>query len=168
MAENPKIQSLSNDLIRRLLNTSRELPESYRSEVVNNYCVKLLTSGYGYDQTRRILMSGAKGYLAKVKRRTMDGGGYTELQRRAAQEDGGRNCLGKSNWFRDKKRNKEEVTEEQKQPGLGSKAAHGEGYEDKSSPLYRADTPGGAVEQPGLHPRLQGQSSGEDGEKYPQ
>ena len=49
MAENPKVQCLSNDLVRRLLNTKEELPVKYREEVVNSYGVKLLTSGYGYD-----------------------------------------------------------------------------------------------------------------------
>ena len=53
MAENPKVQSLSNDLVRRLLNTKEELPLTYRAEVVDKYGVKLLTSGYGRDQTMR-------------------------------------------------------------------------------------------------------------------
>ena len=47
MAENPEVQSLSNDLVRRLLNTKEDLPGKYRTKVVDNFGVKLLTSGYG-------------------------------------------------------------------------------------------------------------------------
>ena len=99
MAENPKVQSLSNDLVRRLLNTREGLPDRYRAEVLDNYGVKLLTSGYGYEQTRRIVLSGAKGYLAKVKRRTQNGG---KLQRTAKESSSWRwrkKLLGKSSWF---------------------------------------------------------------------
>ena len=74
MSENAKIQCLANDLVRRLLNTKEELPTWYRAEVVDDYGRKLLTSGYGYDQTRRILASGARGYLSKVTRLREQGG----------------------------------------------------------------------------------------------
>ena len=46
MSENSKLQCLSNDLVRRLLNTREELPASYREEVIDGYGLKLLTSGY--------------------------------------------------------------------------------------------------------------------------
>ena len=104
MAENPKVQCLSNDLVRRLLNTREGLPLKYRAEVVNSYGVKLLTSGYGYDQVRRILINGAKGYLAKVKRRTTNGG---HLHRTAAESHHVRvkkKLLSKSTWYKDKRR----------------------------------------------------------------
>ena len=41
MAENPKMQCLSNDLVRRLLNTREQLPSIYRAEVVDAYGMKL-------------------------------------------------------------------------------------------------------------------------------
>ena len=87
MAENPKVQCLTNDLVRRLLNTKEDLPLEYRAEVVDKYGVKLLTSGYGRDQTLRILMGGAKGYLAKVKRRKMNG---RRIHRTAEESSSGR------------------------------------------------------------------------------
>ena len=46
MAENARIQCLSNDLVRRLLNTREQLPPSYRAEVIDGYGMKLLSSGY--------------------------------------------------------------------------------------------------------------------------
>ena len=69
MAENPKMQCLANDLVRRLLNTKEDIPSSYRAEVVDRYRTILLTSGHNLDQTRKILSNGMKGYVAKVGRR---------------------------------------------------------------------------------------------------
>ena len=37
MSENPKIQCLSNDVVRRLLNTREELPCRYREKVVDKW-----------------------------------------------------------------------------------------------------------------------------------
>ena len=36
---------------------------------MDNYAIKLLTSGFSLEQTRRILIRGIRGYEAKVKRR---------------------------------------------------------------------------------------------------
>ena len=46
MSQNPKIQCLSNDMVRRLLNTKEELPSTYREEIVEKYGRKLFSSGY--------------------------------------------------------------------------------------------------------------------------
>ena len=53
--ENPKIQSLSNDLMRRPLITKTELPKNCRAEVVDRYGVKLMTSGFTREQAKKIL-----------------------------------------------------------------------------------------------------------------
>ena len=67
-------------------------------------------------------MNGAKGYLAKVVRRTKDGG---KLHRTAEESSAGRwrkKLLDKSNWFKDKKRKTEdEISGEQSGPGLGNR-----------------------------------------------
>ena len=64
MSENSKLQCLSNDLVRRLLNTRVELPAKYREELIERYGSKLMTSGYGMEQTRKILLNGVKGYIS--------------------------------------------------------------------------------------------------------
>ena len=46
MAENSKIQVLSNELIRRLKNTSLELGEEVKVEILDGYTQKLINSGY--------------------------------------------------------------------------------------------------------------------------
>ena len=73
MAENPKQQILSNDLIRRLLNTSEELGVGARCTVVDQYNQKLLNSGFRREQTRKILLNSIKGYEAKKQRRATEG-----------------------------------------------------------------------------------------------
>ena len=100
MAENAKVQSLSNDLVRRLLNTMDQLPSSYRAEVIDRYGTKLRTSGYSLDQTRKILCNGMKGYTAKVNRRKNMG---VRLYRTAGESAGTRfkkKLLSKSNWYK--------------------------------------------------------------------
>ena len=58
---NAKLQTLSQDLIRRLLNTKKELGVRARGEILDNYATKLWASGYKMEQVQRILVSGIKG-----------------------------------------------------------------------------------------------------------
>ena len=62
MDENSKINILSNDMMRRLLNTKEELGAEVRGAVVDRYGAKLLRSGYSREQTQRILKNGIKGF----------------------------------------------------------------------------------------------------------
>ena len=87
--EKPKMQCLSNNLIRRLLNTVEDLSLHYRADMVNSYGVKLLTSGYSYDQGRRILVNRANGYLSKVKRRRENGGIIHRTAEESSSSSGG-------------------------------------------------------------------------------
>ena len=45
-----KAQILSNDLVRRLLNTGRELPAEEARKVVDGYSLKLMRSGHGKEK----------------------------------------------------------------------------------------------------------------------
>ena len=103
MAENPKQQILSNDLIRRLLNTSEELGAGAICKVVDQYAQDLLNSGFRKEQTRKILLNGIKGYEAKKKRRAAEG---RSLRSTAQGSRGSRikkKLLGKSNWYKNRK-----------------------------------------------------------------
>ena len=112
--------------------------------MVDKYGVKLLTSGYGRDQTMRILMGGAKGYLAKVKRRKKDGG---RVHRTAQESSSGRirkKLLGKSSWYKDMKKSEEEPTK-----GSGTWRRKGDAVEDRSlrtrAVLFVEHTPKGEL-----------------------
>ena len=105
MGENPKIQCLSNDLVRRLLNTREDLPASYRAGVVDGYGVKLMTSGFSKDQTRKILMNGMKGYNAKrIKRKARTGGRIHLTAKESSQERNYKKLLGKSSWYKGRRK----------------------------------------------------------------
>ena len=112
MAENPKIQILSNDLVRRFKNTSPELGREQYSIIIDGYAQKLINSGYSTTQTRRILINGIRGYHSKVLRCREDG---RRLHRTAQESSGSRikkKLLSKANWFRSssKEDNKLKVT----------------------------------------------------------
>ena len=100
MNENSKIQIVTNDLIRRLLNTSQDMEASEFRKVVDQYGQKLLDSGYDIDHTRRILIAGIKGYEGKVTRCKVEG---RRLRRTAKLSQGARlkkKLLSKSTWFK--------------------------------------------------------------------
>ena len=105
MAENAKLQSLAQDLVRRLLNTKEELPPNYRAMVIDGYGVKLRSSGYSLEVTRKILTSGMKGYVSKVKRRRMVSG--RRVHRTAMESSKDRlkkKMIGRNSWFKGGKR----------------------------------------------------------------
>ena len=79
MDENSKMKILANDLTRRLLNTSESLGLEARIKVVNDYSQKLLNSGYGQEQVRRIIINGIKSYERKFEESMRAGG--RKLQR---------------------------------------------------------------------------------------
>ena len=91
MGENIKSQILSQDLIRRLLNTSEDLSNEYREHVVDEYGKKILNSGYTREQAIRILVNGIKGYENKRRRRIKEGEGLEQQPKNPDQEDTGRN-----------------------------------------------------------------------------
>ena len=103
MGEDSKIRSLSNEVVRRMTNTSELLPDTTRWEIIDDYAQKLKNSGYGLQQTRRILVGGLKGYEARLQESKTPGG--RKLHRTAGESNWSRarkKLLGKSEWFRGK------------------------------------------------------------------
>ena len=100
MGENPKVQCLANDLVRRLLNTREELPNEERRKVIDGYGIKLLTSGYRRAQVRRILVSGMKGYLTKRSRRKAMGRRIHLTAEESAKARIRKKLLAKSSWYK--------------------------------------------------------------------
>ena len=106
MGENMKYQSLSNEVIRRMLNNKQGSQEEEQINGIDEYGSKLLTSGFTLDQVRRIIVAGLKGYEGRLQR-CKDG--TRPLYRTAKESMGERRrgkLLAKSNWFKKKgKRN---------------------------------------------------------------
>ena len=110
MCENSKLQCLSNDLVRRLLNTRVELSPRFREGVIDQYGTKLMTSGFGREQAKKILVNGIKGYVSKMRRR--QAGGRKRIHNTADESRGSRmkkKLVGKSSWYRPKQKNEDDV-----------------------------------------------------------
>ena len=65
--------TLNQELIRRMVNTSKMVSDERRVEIVDKYSEKLMNSEHPLDQTRNIIIGGLKGYerllfLSKDKR----------------------------------------------------------------------------------------------------
>ena len=102
--ENSKIQILSNDLVRRLGNTDVRQKKEVSAKVVDNFCKKLLTSGYTITQSRRIAINGIRGWEKKKKNCKK------RLFRTARESLSGRvwkKTVGKTSWFRKSNKRKE-------------------------------------------------------------
>ena len=116
--ENIKISSLGAEVQRRMLNTSKLLPDCDRVVVVDNLCQKLANSGYGLDQIRRIVTGGLKGYEGKVRNWKKTGGPF-HTGPVGNQGDRNRRKLSKTEtWFKKKKGETDRQTD-RKNPGQG-------------------------------------------------
>ena len=100
MCENSKIQILSNDVTRRLLNSCEELGSQERERIIDQYGQKLLNSGYAREQVVAILVAGIKGYEGKGERCKREG---RNLRRTSDESKGARTrktLLGKTEWYK--------------------------------------------------------------------
>ena len=157
MSENQKTQILTADMIRRLANSSDSLEDEDYSSMVDRYAQKLVNSGYGIGQTRRIISAGIKGWRNKVNRCKKEG---LRLRRTAAESQGQRlkdKLLGKSSWFRKTK------TKEQDKLGSRNKGKRGAIKDNKGggaevqarTVLFVEQTPGGELAARELLTRLE-------------
>ena len=99
MEENSKIQTVSNDLVRRLGNTRESMGAVEMCKVVDQYGQKLINSGYSLEQVRRILINGIKGFEGRKARCKREG---RSLYRTAIQSHGARvrkKILSQSSWY---------------------------------------------------------------------
>ena len=74
MGEDQKIRCLSNDMIRRLSNTSELMDDQARWDVIDEYAQELCNSGYGRGQIKRRIIAGIKGYEKKMEESRRPGG----------------------------------------------------------------------------------------------
>ena len=107
MGEDANVQVVSNDLVRRLLNSSEDLGKAAKIKIVDEYTQKLANSGYKGEQLKKIITNGIKGYEGKRRRALIAG---RELHRTAKESQGARakkKLLSRTTWFRRRKNNKE-------------------------------------------------------------
>jgi hypothetical protein len=68
------MQSLVNDMMRRMMNTCDRLPDGVRMGVVDDFAQKMLNSGHSLETARKVAMAGLKGYERKKERSAKSGG----------------------------------------------------------------------------------------------
>ena len=100
MEQNTLVGILANEVMRRMLNIGGKTGNQARLEAVDNYAVKLLTSGFGIEQTRRIILSGLKGYEGKVQRRKLEMAPLYRTSEDSGKSRARKKLLGKSTWFK--------------------------------------------------------------------
>ena len=97
-----KVSILSNDLCRRLLNTRESIAQSRKDQIVDEYALKMLRSGYSLSQVRFIIVSGIRSFKRKVAHAKESG---TKLHRSAKSSLTDRikkKILEKTSWFKSK------------------------------------------------------------------
>ena len=115
LPENTKFSSLSQDLVRRMLNTSERISQQERNNVIENFVKKLTISGYRKDQVKNIVEAGLRGYQNKLERARKNG----EMLHRSGKSTENlrykKKLLEKNSWFKKQKEGNE--NDASKQPG---------------------------------------------------
>ena len=141
LSEKTKVTSLSQDLIRRMKNTSEDLPMDERIAIIDEYTKQLIASGYSLNQTKNIIESGLLGYETLVRKVEK---GDAVLHRSASEGAGARKrkkLLGKGNWFVTKKRS----SFMDKQRKSKTKEINKEKEKDYTTVLFVSQTPKGIL-----------------------
>ena len=101
-----KKASLSQECVRRLLNTDDNRAQVERNQMIDEFQKKLQISGYNKIQQKEIIESGLVGYKRRLNRQ---GGIKHRRSRDTEKERHRKKILGKSTWFKKKRDNKEQV-----------------------------------------------------------
>ena len=112
LSENCKLASLSQNMIRRMRNTSERVETRERVEIVDNYTAKLINSGYTMDQARRVIVAGLKGYESQLEKAVRDGSKLHRSAKEGAAARYRKKLTAKSKWFKDKETDGDEVSED--------------------------------------------------------
>ena len=145
MGENTKNQILSQEMVRRLLNTSEDLEGEHLIEITDNYAKKLHNSGYQRDHIRKIILAGVKGYGAKLRRSKEQ---ETPLRRTSEESEGARTrtkLIGKSTWFKKKRSSQGSKTGSRRNGGPPGKGAMEHPTSTPSTVLFVEQTPDGKL-----------------------
>ena len=113
IADETKKAVLSQEVVRRMLNTSEEESQGVRNDILKDFCKMLKRSGYDVEVRRKIIMRGHKGY---GNLRSLDRRGIRRLHRRGIDtvtERYRKKLDGKTSWYKQvRKTDDKEETEE--------------------------------------------------------
>ena len=100
LGQNGLVQSLVEEVKRRMLNTSTVMPTAVRCKILDKFAQKMINSGHSVQQARKNILSGVKGYETKLKQCAKN---CTPVNRSAAGSGASRRkkkLTGKTDWFR--------------------------------------------------------------------
>ena len=72
LSENTRVSSLSQEVVRVLLNCSEDLEDEDRLKHLEHLCTKMKTSGYNTPYIRKLMVNGIKSYEKKLARSKLD------------------------------------------------------------------------------------------------
>ena len=104
LSENVKVASLSQDLVRRMMNTSELLSTEERVKVVNEYSDNVRASGYSAKQTKKLVEAGLTGYERKLRKAESEGRFIHRSASDGVESRQRKKLLGREEWFLDKKK----------------------------------------------------------------
>ena len=100
MGEDQKIQVLTQEVVRRLGNTTEDLSNEDYVTILDDFSQKLCNSGYGVDQIRRIMVAGIKGWGGRVNRCRQEGRRLRRTARESKELRMRTKLTGKTSWFK--------------------------------------------------------------------
>ena len=114
LSENTKVASLTQEVVRLLLNCSEDLEESQRVEHLNNLSVKMKTSGYNTQFIRKVMVAGIRCYEKKLKNSKLEktNKNYAPLHMNHSFNASRRmenKIMAKSNWYKRKPSNETDM-----------------------------------------------------------
>ena len=133
--------TLSQEVVGRLHNTSRELGQRDREEVLERFEMKLRRSGYKKQQVREIVRSGIISYMKKWENRA-------ETHRRATETENLRRekkLLGKTSWYKKTQSNKSGGDQRRNHRGTQPQGGKGCTNRRPSAVLFIERTRGGKL-----------------------
>ena len=129
MPESTTVSSLSQDLIRRMVNTCERVLQQERDRIIEEYIKKLHRSGYNKEQIWNIVESGLKGYETKLDKAAKTG---ARLHRSAGSTMASRHkkkLLNKTTWFKKKSGGDKDEDKTGRGPGKSMKETGKTGVE---------------------------------------
>ena len=139
-----KITTLTQEIIRRMRNTSRKVGKGRRAEILSKFMKKMRKSGYNSKVRRNVLLAGLKGYYNMVKEEESGGRKVNRPRWEGAGARRLKKLGGKANWFKRKSKNIT-VKGESGRKGGSTKGKKNCDNKEVETVMFVPQTPGGEL-----------------------
>ena len=115
MSNHQKISIMANEVIRRLSNVHKTIPQREQNKIVDKLTQEMKNSGYSRKQSREAIVCGLLGIERKIKRRHRDGQKFHRKASTTLLARTKKKLTGKTSWFKNNKRDPAEDKERKKE-----------------------------------------------------